>query len=124
MTLDALPVPRGLFAWTPAAEVPLDQVSEDALRSGGLEYRTIDGRDESAFERFVADADCPNQAFRTGPAARLPECRGYEMVTPVEKGGFDIVPYEDSLGNHAAADQSALDGGAIVRLPEFTLAER
>ncbi|WP_299301486.1 GNAT family N-acetyltransferase [uncultured Brachybacterium sp.] len=53
-TLDALPVPRGLPAWTPAAEVPLDQVSEGALRSGGLEYCTIDGHDESAFESFVA----------------------------------------------------------------------
>lgn len=51
--LDALPAPHRLPSWTPALEVPLDRASDEALRSRGLEYRTVDARDAAAFERFV-----------------------------------------------------------------------
>ncbi|HWX45017.1 MAG TPA: hypothetical protein VNY52_06815 [Solirubrobacteraceae bacterium] len=40
------------------------------------------------------EAPCPNQAFRTGLSANLPDCRAYEQLTPVEKGGtMDISTY-------------------------------
>ena len=33
---------------------------------------------------------CSNAAFRIGPARNLPDCRAYEMVSPVDKNGGDI----------------------------------
>ncbi len=37
-----------------------------------------------------AKTDCPNQAFRTGLSAKLPDCRAYEMVSPLDKNNGDI----------------------------------
>ena len=33
---------------------------------------------------------CSNDAFRIGPGAGLPDCRAYEMVSPLEKGNADV----------------------------------
>lgn len=34
---------------------------------------------------------CPNAQFRSGPSELLPDCRVYEQVSPVEKGGQDAL---------------------------------
>jgi len=62
---------------------------------------------EGTFRTFALPAprtDCPNQAFRTGPSANLPDCRAYEMVSPLDKVGGDIdVSTPTSQLNQAAA---------------------
>jgi hypothetical protein len=41
----------------------------------------------SADESFTTEpAICPNEEFRTGPSANLPQCRAFEQVSPEEKG--------------------------------------
>ena len=54
----------------------------------------------------LARADtCPNAAFRVGPAANLPDCRGYERVSPLDTNGYDI-----NFGNQAIAT----DGNSVT----------
>ncbi|HWO16446.1 MAG TPA: hypothetical protein VNM89_07015, partial [Solirubrobacterales bacterium] len=57
-----------------------------------------------------AKTDCPNQQFRTGPSALLPDCRAYEMVSPLDKNNSDIATDEvqfsfDSPNFHMASLQ-------------------
>jgi hypothetical protein len=47
---------------------------------------------------------CPNEAFRTGLSAFLPDCRAYEMVSPPYKEGYGV------LGIEAAS----LNGESVV----------
>lgn len=60
-----------------------------------------------------ASADCPNEQFRTGPGAYLPDCRAYEQVSPQEKNGGSVdggLSFETNL----APDQAAINGESIT----------
>jgi hypothetical protein len=44
---------------------------------------------------------CPNEKFRTGPSATLPDCRAYELVTPMNLGRTQDLTF-GSVGEDAA----------------------
>lgn len=60
-----------------------------------------------------ASANCPNEQFRTGLGANLPDCRAYEQVSPQEKNGGGV-DGGLSLETQPAPDQAALNGESIV----------
>jgi hypothetical protein len=64
-----------------------------------------------AFAHAVTGACPENETFRIGASALLPDCRAYEMVSPVDKKGADVLPgKEASSAAQAALDQSSLEG--------------
>jgi hypothetical protein len=54
---------------------------------------------------------CANAALRSGPSAKLPECRAYEMVSPLDKNYGDIEALERNYvsGFQQQRDQARLD---------------
>jgi hypothetical protein len=54
---------------------------------------------------------CSNQSLRNGPSESLPDCRAYEQVSPVAKGGYDAISRVSFL-QYAA--QAAPTGEGVV----------
>ena len=65
-------------------------------------------------------AGCVNEALRSGLAANLPDCRGYEMVTPPQKNGAligalflgQVAPQVSSDGSRVTVPSIQCFGGA------------
>jgi NHL repeat-containing protein len=58
---------------------------------------------------------CPNALFRSGPSAQLPDCRAYEMVSPVDKDGADILTLvSNKLERPARIQQSSVAGDGFT----------
>ncbi len=95
-----------------------------AQSSGGGPVRGVGGAvgsdgSEGTFTTFPLRAegrtDCPNQAFRAGGSARLPDCRAYEMVSPVDKNGGDATTYPFVGGLLASSSDGQKLGYAALR---------
>ena len=66
----------------------------------------------------VSSEACPNEAFRTGDSAHLPDCRAYEQLTPVDKNGA-----QEPFHYAASLDDAVLvgeDGDNVVLEAEGT----
>jgi hypothetical protein len=78
---------------------------------------TTEGEDR-AFTTYLPlpapDTNCPNQAFRTAASAFLSDCRAYEMVSPVDKNGGDIVSGLSFSFNPGGYMQVSPDGEKIT----------
>ncbi|HWM55230.1 MAG TPA: hypothetical protein VNO20_07570 [Solirubrobacterales bacterium] len=61
-----------------------------------------------------SETDCENASFRTGLAVFLPDCRAYEMVSPVDKDGGDIRVLGNSAGEPAVLEQGSLSGDGLA----------
>ena len=57
--------------------------------------------------------DCAHQEFRGGLAAHLPDCRAYELVSPLEKNNGDI-PSPRLTSSSGILDQAAPDGEVLT----------
>ena len=68
---------------------------------------------EGTFRTFALpeSTSCPNEALRAGPGALLPDCRGYEMVSPVDKNGGNADAFELE-GFKPNYDYKGIDQGA------------
>ncbi|HVY78336.1 MAG TPA: hypothetical protein VG898_07510 [Solirubrobacterales bacterium] len=72
---------------------------------------------ESMFTTFrVGDMPaCANDATRSGTGAALPDCRAYELVSPLEKLGGDIIVLpEFTTALPTVLSQSSADGGRMA----------
>lgn len=78
----------------------------------GPEEPTSGAGIEGTFHTFAVPAEpkaCPgNQQYRTGASARLPDCRAYEMVSPLDKNNSDVSAAVE------AHDMSAADGNSLT----------
>lgn len=88
----------------------------------GSSVATAEGPDRTftTSEPIAPETGCANQTNRYGPGANLPDCRAYEMVSPVDKNGGEIRSL--ASGNNggvnnsrrAEMNQASIDGDAIT----------
>lgn len=122
----------------PTGKVLLDGLAPDTIyhyrfvteSSGGGPVVGIGGTeaeegDSSTFRTFptpLSQPPCPNEVFRTGASAFLPDCRAYEMVSPVDKNGGDILTQQSIKEYPAELNLSSSEGGEVTFSSETAFA--
>jgi hypothetical protein len=102
--IEVSPVIGGL---APATQYYFKVVATNLVNSAASENLSV-----ATFPATPSFGSCPNERFRTGPSAKLPDCRAYEQATPADKTGSDVSGSTFSV-------QAANSGDAIT---SFTFA--
>ena len=105
-TLEGL-APHTTYHWRLVADN-----TDPAVAGTGVE--TGEDRAFTTFAPPGGGGGCPNQAYRTGASAPLPDCRAYEMVSPLEKENGDILVLEAVSGVPATLNQASLSGSKLA----------
>ncbi len=74
------------------------------------ELGTVYGPDQTFATLTAAQAACPNEEFRGGFSARLPDCRAYELVTPPVKSSSQF----DGELSMVYSSEAAANGEALT----------
>ena len=123
---NSTPEPEGSAGSGSAAKevtVFLDELEPNTTYHYRLVATNADATDEgvdhsiTTYAPAANNTDCPNQVFRTGPSASLPDCRAFEMVSPVDKDGQDAYVTEEEFsygGEPTPPSQSAIDGSKVA----------
>jgi hypothetical protein len=86
-----------------------------AVATNGAGVTEGSDREFTTYPPASVENDCVNQVFRIGPAAHLPDCRAYEMVSPMEKNNGDIAWFNESPNSaDSVYTQSSLDGEKVT----------
>jgi hypothetical protein len=92
------------------------------LGIGGLALALCALAMSTHLDSALASSSCPNEAFRTGPAANLPDCRAYEMVSPPSKNGGQV-DGGTTLETEPSPQQASPDGEAVTYGSQTAFAE-
>jgi len=70
---------------------------------------------EGTFRTYItAPRSCPNDALRPEVGALLPDCRAYEMVSPIDKEGGEVIALTNIFSYPATFHQAAEAGNGIT----------
>jgi len=71
------------------------------------------------------EQNCPNATFRVGPSARLPDCRAYELVSPVDSNGLFTTSLIGEAAEQTTFDTTlaSTDGESVLSYSQGTLPE-
>jgi hypothetical protein len=115
----AVPVPTKAVVITRLTPTTTYHFRFVAQSSGGGPVKGVgdeeaEGTFTTSTQEGIGGQPCPNEALRTGAGSFLPDCRAYEMVSPVDKSNGDIITLFNSLNEFARLDQAAAGGTAIA----------